>query len=72
MSWILEYFVVELPIVLLYLLCLMLSVSHAIQNEKKVWKFTQSDSVYQYVISTLMLGVSHAVEVLVLGVLVVV
>ena len=72
MSWILEYFVVELPIVLLYLLCLMLSVSHAIQNEKKVWKFTQSDSVYQYVISTLMLGVSHAVEVLVLGLLVVV
>ena len=49
---------------------LMLGVPHAIQNEKKLKKFTQSDSVY--LVSTLMLGVSHAVEVLVLGLLVVV
>ena len=25
---------------------LMLGVSHAIQNERKLWKFTQSDSTY--------------------------
>ena len=83
MSWILlEYFVVYL-FVCIYMfgwLCratycsvvstLMLGVPHAIQNEKKLKKFTQSDSVY--LVSTLMLGVSHAVEVLVLGLLVVV
>ena len=50
---------------------LMLGVSHAIQN-KKLLKFTQSDSVYVSVISTLMFGASHAVEVLVLCLLVVV
>ena len=85
MSWILEYFVVCcVPrIYTSYMfgwLCratycsfvstLMLGVPHAIQNEKKLKKFTQSDSVY--LVSTLMLGVSHAVEVLVLGLLVVV
>ena len=33
----------ELPVVLLYQLHSMLGVSHAVQNEKKLWKFTQSD-----------------------------
>ena len=59
MSWILEYFVVYLLCVYIYMfgwLCRatycsfvstsMLGVSHAIQNEKKLEKFTESDSVY--------------------------
>ena len=56
----------------------MLGVSHAIQNEKKLQKFTKSDSVYLlyfdawYICYTLMLGASHVVEVLVLDLLVVV
>ena len=39
-------------------------------NEKKLKEFTKSDSVYQ-ACYTLMLGVSHVVEVLVLDLLVV-
>ena len=61
---------VELPIVLLdfEVRTLMLGVLHAIQHKKKLQKFTQSDSVYSEVsvVSTLMLGVSRAVEVFVL------
>ena len=63
----------------------MLGVSHAIQNEKKLWKFTQSDRVYLlYLLRRLVYhmlfktrrnsGSLHRVmgEVLVLGLLVVV
>ena len=48
---------------------LMLGVSHAIQNEKKLLSLQR---VIAYICYTLMLGVSHVVEVLVLGLLVVV
>ena len=80
--WILEYFVVylscvyicsadyvELPIVLLYLLrCL---VYHMLSKTRR--KSTSLHRVIAYIcyIYFLMLGVSHAVEVLVLGLLVV-
>ena len=47
----------------------MLGVSHAIQNEKKLYKFTKSDSVYLLYFDSC---VSHVVGVLVLGLLVVV
>ena len=47
----------------------MLGVSHAIQNEKKLLSLQR---VIAYICYTLMLGVSHVVEVLVLGLLVVV
>ena len=48
---------------------LMLGVSHAIQNEKKLLSLQR---VIAYICYTLMLGVLHVVEVLVLGLLVVV
>ena len=47
----------------------MLGVSHAVQNEKK---YRSLQRVTAYICYTLMLGVSHVIEVLVLGLLVVV
>ena len=80
MSWILEYFVLYLLRVYIYMfgwLCRatyysvvstsMLGVSHAIQNEKNSRSLQR---VIAYICYTLMLGVSHVVEVLVLGLLV--
>ena len=85
MSWILEFFVVYLlcvyiymfgwfcraPIVLLYQLrCV---VYHMLSKTRRNSRSLHSDRVYLlYLVSTLMLGVSHAVELLVLGLLVVV
>ena len=62
---------VELPIVLLYVLrCL---VYHMLSKTRRNSRSLHSDRVYLlYLVSTLMLGVSHAVELLVLGLLVVV
>ena len=86
MSWILEYFVVYLLCVYLYICSagyvelpiFLLSVSHIIQNKKKLYKFIRSDiscvDIYIYilgwlcratycsVVSVLTLGVSHAIQ----------
>ena len=53
---------------LLSVISSMLGVSHAVQNEKKPYEFTEWERIY--VISILMLNVSHAVELLVLGLMV--